>query len=421
MSLVNPVQQLLDTTQKVRELKLKKYEFQGLGNELTSSQIDLMTKYNRSKGMKHTRDLGNRREEILRKYLLKSNLIPSKCRISQLSSRVTDTNGNYSRELDILLSNNDENIILMKRGESLEVHPIENTYGTIQVKSKFTLKELESAFENIASYKKLRKNLTDQKPEHSNEGFGVIFFYITDMTNSELTDHINNVKAEYTSDLLPNAIFILNHGHFLPIYQNQALLLTDAIREATSDNINYYCNPHHNDHLYHFHNILLHLLRKTRISLVEISNYYNIGNIDFSNNISFKFYVGEFLELATCNKHKSPTKVEYLREINSQNLEKIFQYISTSEIFDELFLIANKKSGSFVKIYNPDNIDLKNLLKYEEGFLAYEKITINKLGNKFDVLLPHYYIQKENLFEDCPQCKKNAKTRTNRALAKLKP
>ncbi|MDA3507480.1 hypothetical protein MJ004_06975 [Acinetobacter junii] len=421
MSLVNPIQQLLDTTQKVRELKLKKYEFQGLGNELASSQIELMAKYNRSKGMKHTRDLGNRREEILRKYLLKSNLIPSKCRISQLSSRVTDTNGNYSRELDILLSNNDENIILMKRGESLEVHPIENTYGTIQVKSKFNLKELKSAFENIASYKKLRKNLTDQKPEHSNEGFGVIFFYITDMTNLELTDHINNVKAEYTSDLLPNAIFILNHGHFLPIYQNQTLLLTDAIKEVTSDNINYYCNPNHNDHLYHFHNILLYLLRKTRISLVEISSYYNIGNIDFSSNISFKFDAGEFLELAICKKHRSPTEVEYLREINSQNLEKIFQNIATSQFVDEGLLIANRQSSSLVKVYNPENLELQKLLKYENGFLAYEKITINKLGNKFHVLLPHYYIQKENLFEDCPQCKKNEKTKANRALAKLKP
>ncbi len=270
----------------------------------------------------------------------------------------------------------------MKRGESLEVHPIENTYGTIQVKSKFNLKELKSAFENIASYKKLRKNLTDQKPEHSNEGFGVIFFYITDMTNLELTDHINNVKAEYTSDLLPNAIFILNHGHFLPIYQNQTLLLTDAIKEVTSDNINYYCNPNHNDHLYHFHNILLYLLRKTRISLVEISSYYNIGNIDFSSNISFKFDAGEFLELAICKKHRSPTEVEYLREINSQNLEKIFQNIATSQFVDEGLLIANRQSSSLVKVYNPENLELQKLLKYENGFLAYEKITINKLGNR---------------------------------------
>ena len=241
------------------------------------------------------------------------------------------------------------------------------------------------------------------------------------MTNLELTDHINNVKAEYTSDLLPNAIFILNHGHFLPIYQNQTLLLTDAIKEVTSDNINYYCNPNHNDHLYHFHNILLYLLRKTRISLVEISSYYNIGNIDFSSNISFKFDAGEFLELAICKKHRSPTEVEYLREINSQNLEKIFQNIATSQFVDEGLLIANRQSSSLVKVYNPENLELQKLLKYENGFLAYEKITINKLGNKFHVLLPHYYIQKENLFEDCPQCKKNEKTKANRALAKLKP
>ena len=80
-----------------------------------------------------------------------------------------------------------------------------------------------------------------------------------------------------------------------------------------------------------------------------------------------------------------------------------------------------QQSRSLVKVYNPENLELQKLLKYENGFLAYEKITINKLGNKFHVLLPHYYIQKENLFEDCPQCKKNEKTKANRALAKLKP
>ncbi|MGC3818446.1 DUF6602 domain-containing protein [Acinetobacter sp. G11] len=421
MSSVNPVKPFLDTTQRVRELKLKKYEFQGLGNELVISQEEIMTQYNKSKGMKHTRDLGNHREEILREYLLNSNLVPSKYRISQTSSRVTDTNGNYSRELDILLTNNDENIILMKRGKSLEVHPVENTYGTIQVKSKLTLNELESAFENIASYKKLRKNLTNHSSGFSNEGFGIIFAYTTDFDHTQLNTHISSLKDHYSSDLLPNAICILDHGFFLPFHQNNSVILSDTLSSIKQDQIQYYCNPNHNDHLFYFHHILLQLLRGTRTDIVDIGNYYNIGNIDFSTNISFKFAYGEYFELAKCTKHRSAQAIEYLKEINSQNLEKIFQYISTSELFDELLLIANKNSGSLVKIYNPDNIDLKDLLKYEEGFLAYEKIILNKLGSKFDVLLPHYYIQKENLFEDCPQCKKNAKTRTNRALAKIKP
>lgn len=418
MSIPEPIQRILKNTDLVRELKLKKTEFQGLGNELSISQKELMGKYTKSKGIQHTRDLGTHREEILREHLLESNLIPPKFRISQVSCRVADTNGNYSRELDIVFSNYEESILLMKRGKTLEVHPIENTYGTIQVKSKLTLKELESAFENIASYKKLRKHLTDHKTEYSNEGFGIIFAYTTDFDHSELTTHINTLKDKYSSDLLPNVIIILDHGHFSLSYQSNSLLLTDDISKYNQNDIIYLCNPNHNDHLFYFHNILLHLLRKTRISLTNLGEYYNIGTIDFNTNISFKFFYGEFFELASCNKHSKESK--YLRKISSTNLEKIYQHIATNVYFDEFEVVLDKKSSSLVKIYNPENLDLKSLLIYENGSLAYEKIIINKLGNKFDVLLPHYYIVKEKLFEDCPNCIRNKKQQLNRESSKIK-
>ncbi|QLB60098.1 hypothetical protein E5093_11265 [Acinetobacter indicus] len=420
MSNSNALQFLVDKTETVRTLKLKKTEFQGLGHELSISQKDLMNSYNRSKNIKHTRDLGTHREEILRKHLLNAGLVPPKFLISEISCRVADTNGNYSRELDILFSNHEERILLMKRGNTLEVHPVENTYGTIQIKSKVTQTELESAFENIASYKRLRKNRSEKEANISNEGFGIIFFYTTDLDNEKLTESINSLKNKYSLDLVPNAIFILDHGHFILQHKDSYnYFLTDHISSCQNEELTYFCNPNHDDHLFHFHSILLYLLQNTRTFTFKLSDYYNIGNIDFNTNISFKFMFGEHHELMTCDKHKGDD-YQYLKTIKSENLEKIYNSVINTQFYDENFILFNIHSDNLVKIYNPEKLELDPILKYDENTMIYEKIIINKLGNKINVLLPCYYILKENLFEDCPRCQKNLTQKINRQKTKLK-
>jgi hypothetical protein len=57
----------------------------------------------------------------------------------------------------ILLFDNATRIVLMTREEEYQVYPAESAFGAIEVKSKLTKAELTKAFENIASYKQLRK------------------------------------------------------------------------------------------------------------------------------------------------------------------------------------------------------------------------------------------------------------------------
>jgi hypothetical protein len=57
-------------------LRTKDREFHGLEREFRYYQEQMIADYDRSKDIKHPRDVGDAREEILRKFLTGSGLVP---------------------------------------------------------------------------------------------------------------------------------------------------------------------------------------------------------------------------------------------------------------------------------------------------------------------------------------------------------
>src|SRR5690348_1036767 len=73
-------------------------EFHGLERELVLSHDKMLARYEETKDIKHPRDLGDARENILRSFLIDSGLIPGRYEISRLKVRVTEPGGTSSNE-----------------------------------------------------------------------------------------------------------------------------------------------------------------------------------------------------------------------------------------------------------------------------------------------------------------------------------
>lgn len=93
----------LDQAQRAIALRSKDREFHGLEREFMYLQEQMIIDYNKSKDIKHPRDVGSAREEILRKFLVSSGYLPQRYGVSQSSARVASTTGHVSNEIDILL------------------------------------------------------------------------------------------------------------------------------------------------------------------------------------------------------------------------------------------------------------------------------------------------------------------------------
>lgn len=104
--------------------------FHGLEEELRDLQQALLKAYEKSKSLRHPRDMGDEREEILRHALSTSGLLPAAFGIAKVSSRVVAPSGHVSPELDILFFDSLRAIVL-KRLKKVEFYPIEAVHGTI--------------------------------------------------------------------------------------------------------------------------------------------------------------------------------------------------------------------------------------------------------------------------------------------------
>jgi hypothetical protein len=168
---------LVEAATRSLKVRSKDREFHGIERELLYAQSQMLVDYDKSKDIKHPRDVGSVREEILGKFFVDSGLLPKKYAVSNTSVRVASTSGHVSKELDILFFDDKEAIVLMRRQDVYEVYAVEACYGAIQVKSKLTKHELQNAFANIASFKKLSKvAVTHPRNDH---GFAIIFAYDT--------------------------------------------------------------------------------------------------------------------------------------------------------------------------------------------------------------------------------------------------
>lgn len=387
-------------------------EFQGLENELRRLQREILETYRNSNQLKHPRDKGDYREEILRKFLLDHGLIPKKYSVSDNRVRAVSSDGQVSPELDIVFYDNLESIVLRRLGTTADYLPIESIYGTIQVKSKLSRRALAEGLDNIKRFKNLSPNNIKQKiggltvQTGAYRRFAILFAYEYDLEWDKICDEIYNFIKANPPELWPNFIVILNRGYILigdkEIY---------AWKNSDQLKINYpilHGNPNEPDqNLLFFYNILILLLTDTATGAPDIERYFRMPFI--CDNISYKFAYGAFVELMTCPISEHGT---YLKKFREGKLKMIFESASNAEPINFLKALDIAQGGqgvdfqsyqqqpSLVNIYNPENLELKDLLMDENGSLSFENILVEDLN----ILVPYYYISKENLFNDCPKC-----------------
>jgi hypothetical protein len=136
---------LFGNTERLLPVRNKDREFHGLEREFLYAQAQMLLDYKKSKDIKHPRDVGNARENILGRFLESSGYLPKKYSVSNTSVRVASTEGFISREIDILIFDHQTGIILMQRNDAYQVYPIESSYAAIQVKSTLSEEELSKA------------------------------------------------------------------------------------------------------------------------------------------------------------------------------------------------------------------------------------------------------------------------------------
>jgi hypothetical protein len=95
---------------------------------------------------------GSSLEEVVRQFL--REYLPATLDVS--TGVVVDSKGNISRQIDVIISDAAKTPIFY-RSRDTRVIPVEGVYSVMEVKADLTTQELERAFENMRSVRKLQK------------------------------------------------------------------------------------------------------------------------------------------------------------------------------------------------------------------------------------------------------------------------
>ncbi|HEV7248836.1 MAG TPA: DUF6602 domain-containing protein [Shinella sp.] len=384
-------------------------EFHGLHHELRELQKILLETYERTKPIKHPRDKGDQREEILRHFLVSHGLIPEKYAVSSLSTRAVSSDGRISPELDILIYDKSESIVLKRFSGTLEYFPIESVHGTIQVKSKLTKTALREGLENIKSF----KSLTPGRSERGLGGFsvstplqrrfGILFAYEYELEWGEICRELGSFLAENPAEFFPNGIFILDKGYFVAGSDKKYCLEQKDLKGLESP-IVYGFPDHTGNCLSLFYLRLMDILKSSVAGVPDHWSYEQLPLVSGSH--SYAFSAGSVAELWPCSKHGT-----YLKRINEENIDKIVQYARSAERINwirAMDIAAGKPQNEemyenqqeFVRIYNPNNLPFSDILIDEGGGMMVEMIDVEGMR----VWLPWHYLKTEMLIEPCPKC-----------------
>ena len=415
---------LFDQTQRAIALRSKDREFHGLEREFLYWQTDMLTDYNKSKDIKHPRDVGTAREEILRKFLVSSGYIPKRYEVSRTSTRVVSTTGHISNEIDILLYDPLDSVCLMQREGIYEVFPVESVYGAIQVKSRLNKHEIKDGLANLASFKRLDR--THYEPagfvipnkRKSNRGFGILFAYDSDLEWQDIINEIETFAKQNPNHVWCNGVFILSKGFFLHGEEHSSKFLNVEIEKIK--NLQMFGFPDRDRQcLYHFYSILINLLRNTNIQPLEVDSYFRLPLI--ADEHSYDFYFGSFAEVGTCKKHG-----DYQRKIDPDQLIKFvnccrkaepINWIKATDIAygnPDRTEVYNRQPGD-VRIYNPENLPLSDILIGDSmlGGKIVQGLTLDIIRSAGMIMyVPYYYSGKERIISGCPKCNKTEKTIT---------
>jgi hypothetical protein len=409
-------------TKRAIDLRSKDRDFHGLEREFRYFQNDLLELFARTKDVRHPRDVGTAREQVLRRYLVDTGLIPSRYAATSTSYRAVSSSGHLSRELDLLFYDRDEAITLMQREKAYSVLPVECTYGVIQVKSRVSRNDIRDGFRNIASYKKLKRVASQGLSIHVGEpkseyGFGVMFAYDTDLDWEDLVDEVRTFAQENPQHTWPNAVFILSKGFFLYGDKIQAAYTNGQI--AAIKELEIHGRPDRdNSCFFSFYTILIDLLRNTSTQQIPVNLYYRLPLVAGDHAYSYTF--GHFAEFGTCEKHG-----DYARKLTESKLIEIIEWCKTTTPINWVRATeiaygkpgnnweAYKRQNAEVRIYNPRDIPLPDLLLMDTPMMLDGKEVILK-GTAYDsietqgmtIWIPYIYEFEQEIINICPKCER---------------
>lgn len=395
--------------------RTKGIEFHGLEEDLRNFQSAILDSYNRTKPIKHPRDKGNHREEILRHFLTRNGLIPNSIRVPSVSTRVVSPSGQISPELDILFVNASDSIVLKRYENTLEYYPVESVLGTIQVKSRLTKKELEGGLRHIQSFKDIRptRSLRRQMGGFTlEEGiyrrFGILFAYEGVLRWEKMSDIIREHLAECPNSLWPNMIVVLDRGYFLIGDKSHNAWDQRTLEDISNPEIHGF--PDYSGHcLQQFYSYLVALLKQANTGWPNTNDYLRMPVVVGEHSLVFAH--GAFSEYEKCPQHGN-----YLKKIRAEKIEEILDKTQNSEPMNwiKALDLAVGRSGTDseryakqpgdVFVYDPDGLGLENLLLSKEGFITCEQVVID--GRQY--WLPWHYVVSHKLIDPCPQCRDTA-------------
>lgn len=408
---------LIDQSRRAIEQRSRDREFHGLEREFGYHQAAFTAAYDRSKDIKHPRDVGNAREEILRRFLRDSGYVPQRYAVSERSARVASPTGHLSNEIDILFYDPLDCMTLMRREDVYEVFPIESVFGVIQVKSRLNKAEIAQGLSNIASFKRLDRPDFDESGSVStgkaDRGFGLLFAYDSDLDWPDIVEEIQSFAKANPSRTWANAVFVLNQAIALHGDSNGAYFDNQGI-EAIVDLV-MHGFPDRGHNLFDFQSILLSLLRKTTVAPADLDRYFRLPLV--ADTHSYEFALGSFAEIARCEEHG-----DYQRKILPKDLERIVAWCHTAPPINWIRAkdlaygqrgdntqVYERQPGD-VRIYNPDKLPLPEILT-QESFLAGRQVR----SLAFDIIqtagmvvyIPYHYTVQEGIISGCPLCKRH--------------
>lgn len=407
---------LVKQAKTIIALRNKEREFHGLEREFSFYFAQMILEWEKSANIRHPRDVGTARENILAKFFTENGLLPTKYAATTTSTRVCSTEGFLSRELDLLFYSSAENIKLMHRNDAYDVFPIESSLGGVQVKSRLNKAELKDAFKNITSLRRLRKTGSNHR------AFGIIFAFDTDLEWKELVEEIKANSSGLDNNEIPNAIFVLTKGHFVFGSDRIGSVYSEDIPADSQSRVVYGTPNHDNQTLYALYSIIIALLRASPIIPVPIEQYFSLPPT--AGDLSYQFCFGHFAELGNCSEHGP-----FARRIKEDPLRKVVEFcrscepISYAQAMSEAFEDIDSSAKFWgmpnqVVIYNPDGLPNSEILSIdreiqnEGSIITCQAIAFDFINCEgMTILIPYYYSVTEGIITSCPDCDKKEKRR----------
>lgn len=184
-----------------------------------------------SKLFTHMGDRGAFREEIIKDFL--RPFLPDCYGLS--SGEIFSMSGTQSAQVDVIVYDALFSTVLFRNGPQ-QLFPAESIYGSIEVKSKLSLSELDRACGNVASVKSLprrRADTLDLLPllrlelggglsgggDFRNPYLGIVFAY-DGVEATKVVDDLSRRLRENqeAKQLLPDFVFVARPGYFISRY-----------------------------------------------------------------------------------------------------------------------------------------------------------------------------------------------------------